>query len=137
MPCLIYKPTQGLTIAGAGAYASGLTRELCFKMGTPQIEIVQNKTEEFAMSGRPCITKQMQRLKVGVTAINQHVKDKPQWLEFILSTACGEPFDLSQMYCLNAYKVRGQGSIIGTPKIALSTRRNFVVTFEVTYWEFG
>ena len=137
MPCLLYEPTQGLTTIGAQLFADCLQRELCFKMGAPKFELEQRKTEEKTMSGRPCITKDGEDcLVVTLNAIQQHVKDKPQWIEFIRSTGCGEEVTVNKMFCLAPWRVEPIAVIRGTPSITNETRKNFDVSFQLLFWRF-
>lgn len=137
MPCIQYAPTRSLTIEGARLFGACLNRQLCFKMSTPSFSLESDKQEEKTMSGRPCITKsKADCLVVGVTAIQQHIKDKPQWIEFMRSTNCGEEITVQNMYCLEPWRVLPQAIIRGTPSMTNETRKNFDVSFNLLFWTF-
>lgn len=138
MACIRYKPTRSLTVSGAGIFACDDYRDLCFKMTTPQFEIEQQKNEEKAMSGRPCIDKEKEDCLVAtITAVNLHTKDKPIWLEFIRSTGCGEVVLVPKtlMPCMAAMGVGERAVVTGTPQIRLVSRRIFAASFKLRFWE--
>ena len=140
MACILYKPTDGLTVQGANAFACDLYRELAFKMNAPDYELKVEKREEETKSGRPCVTTGGKCLIVTLNAVNLHVKDKPQWIEFIRSTACGEEVRIprNKMPCIDMWRVSERAILYGTPpKIVPKTRKIFTVSgIKLKFWEF-
>lgn len=138
MACIQYKPKRSLTTSGAQIYACDDYRDLCFKMTVPQFTLDQDKSEEKALSGRPCIDKTKEDcMTVQITAVNLHIKEKPVWIEFIRSVGCGEevivPHNL--MPCIAAAGLTERAVVTGTPVIRLQTRRLFSVQFTLRFWE--